>query len=215
MGVARHPHAGRRVGAAPVSTLSECLILNRKKGSFSRYDLFVFFVYFFTARHPGGVRLFSEEAARFGVELSAVARRRALATAASVSRGLDKVDVPSFRRAAPWMLNRGDGMDALLRNPAVLFRGARGAAFHLFDLDKTVTVLMQRPLPAGDGLPSGSGAAPLWHPSDRPGKSAAMSRFIAPRSSMREPDIGPGPCCAATTEGGGRSSTRRSMWSST
>ena len=139
----------------PSGTLSECLILNRKKGSFSGYDLFVFFVYFFTARHPGGVRPFSEEAARFGVELSAVARRRALATAASVSRGLDKVDVPSFRRAAPWMLNRGDGMDALLRNPAVLFRGARGAAFHLFDLDKTVTVLMQRPLPAGDGLPSG------------------------------------------------------------
>lgn len=190
------------LGRLPAEELSKRLVLNRKKGSFSGYDLFVFFVYYFASGVQSGIRPFSEGAAPFATELAAVAKRRALATAASVSRGLDAVNLPAFRQAVPWMLNLGDGMDALLRHPAVLFRGAQGTGFHLFDLDKTMTVLMQRPLASGPELPPGERRSAALASVGVSGRKRGNVRIH--RAALQHAGVGHWPWAALRSDNGGR-----------
>lgn len=139
----------------PPDPLAKQLGGSRKKGSFTNYDLYLVLILYFASGVKGGIRPFCDLARPYWTALAAAAFRAKLATPASLSRGLDQVNPVAFRKLSPSLLNLGGAVDVLLKQPAVLFRGARGAGFHLFDLDKTMTVLMQRRLAAGPDLPPG------------------------------------------------------------
>lgn len=139
----------------PLGELSTRVVLDRKKGAFAGIDVWLFLVLFFSSGVSLGLQTFAEDVRRYASQLAAVAGRRALPSSAALSRALDAVNLPALRAATGWLLSLGGSIDPVLRHPSALLVGARGAKFHVFDLDKTLTVLTQRPLGKGPGLPAG------------------------------------------------------------
>jgi len=66
---------------------------------------------------------------------------------------LNSMEFDLLRPAALWLLTEVPEVKPLLCHPATQTYDARGKAWHVFDLDPTVTTLRQRALPAGEALP--------------------------------------------------------------
>ena len=125
----------------------------RRQGGYCGLDVWLVLFLFFTTGTTRGIRGFWDKARRHAFELAALAGRRSLPSPASVSRALDSVEPDLLRTASTWLLAGVGEIDRVLVHPAVLAYDARGAGWHVFDLDPTVTTLHQRALPDDDDLP--------------------------------------------------------------
>jgi hypothetical protein len=126
----------------------------RRKGGYCGFDVLLFLLLFFASSSTVGIRKFWARAQPFQRRLAAVAGRESLASPSAVSRALDKVEIDMLRPTSEWLLWEGAGIEALLRHPMVQTYDARGAGWHVFDFDPTVTTLRHRALPEGDDLPA-------------------------------------------------------------
>lgn len=125
----------------------------RRQGGYCGLDVWLVLFLFFTTGTTRGIRGFWDEARRHALKLAALAGRLALPSPASLSRALDSVEPELLREASTWLLAGVAEIDRVLVHPAVLAYDARGAGWHVFDLDPTVTTLRQRALPEDDDLP--------------------------------------------------------------
>lgn len=125
----------------------------QREGGYVGADLVLFVLFYLTARVEGGIKGFGEKSRSCRSQLGALGGRRALPTPASVSRILAATNDTHTQDLAEWLLFDACRAASVLNHPSVLTRDALGHPWHTFDLDPTVTVLRQRALPEGDGLP--------------------------------------------------------------
>lgn len=125
----------------------------RREGGYCGFDILLFLLFFFGARMGVGLKTFWLRARPYGKRLAALGERRSLASSASVSRALDKVDSERTQRIASWLLYDVAGIEEVLRHPAVQTIDTNGEGWHVFDFDPTVTTLRHRALPTGGDLP--------------------------------------------------------------
>ena len=125
----------------------------RRKGGFCGFDVFLILLLYFASGHAVGIRKFWDMIRGCALKVAAIAKRRSLASPASISRALAAVEPELLRPEAEWLLSEGAGIDEVLSHPAVQSYDAQGRGWHIFDFDPTVTTLRQRALPQGDDLP--------------------------------------------------------------
>jgi len=125
----------------------------RRQGGYCAFDVWLLLLLFFAMEKGRGIRGFWEILRPHAPGLAALAKRRRLPSAASVSRALSSVEVELLRQQSSWLLAGLPEIDDVLRHPAAQSYDAVGEGWHVFDLDPTVTTLRHRALPAGDDLP--------------------------------------------------------------
>ena len=130
------------------------LPLSRKGGHTTR-SLFSFAVAFLMSGPTTGIRPFAQALAdRGGAALAGLADVAALPSSASVSRALAGLTHAQIRPFIEQLLVADPGTLAALSNPHLLHRSACGLAWHVLDLDPTITAFRQRALPEDDDLPA-------------------------------------------------------------
>ena len=113
----------------------------RRQGGYSAFDVWVLLLLFFTTGASEGVRPFWDWLRPFMLQMAALAGRRKLASPSSVSRALNAVEPELLRDTSSWLLAGVSEIDQVLLHPLVQTRDACGNAWHIFDLDPTVTTL--------------------------------------------------------------------------
>lgn len=86
-------------------------------------------------------------------QVAGLAGRKRLPSPAALSRLLNSMEFHLLRPAALWLLTNVPEVSPLLTHPGSQTYDTRGRAWHVFDLDPTVTTLRQRALLSGDDLP--------------------------------------------------------------
>lgn len=125
----------------------------RRQGGFAGLDVWITLLLFFTTGTGWGLKRFWELCRPHALALAALAGRRKLVSPASLSRALDAVELELLRGVSSSLLAWDGALDGLLGHRAVQTYDAGGCAWHVFDLDPTVTTLRHRALPVGDDLP--------------------------------------------------------------
>lgn len=127
----------------------------RRQGGYSGLDVFLGLLVFLAASATDGLRPFWEKHRDALRRVGALAGRRSLPSPASLSRALGGVETELLRGdgTAAWLLASVGQADDVMLHPAALSYDARGAGWHVFDLDPTVTTLRHRALPEDDDLP--------------------------------------------------------------
>lgn len=125
----------------------------KRQGGFQAVDVWLVVLLYLTTGVTQGLRPFWDLVRPRVLQIAALAGRRRLPSPASVSRALGSVEFEALRKTTSWMLTEAPGVDEVLRHPAVLSYDAKGAGWHVFDLDPTVETLRHRALPVGEDLP--------------------------------------------------------------
>ena len=126
----------------------------RRQGGYCALDVWLHLLAYFTMGARVGVRTCWEQLIGLcAKQLAALAGRLKLASPASLSRALVAVELDLLRPVADWLLAGVAEIDEMLRHPAMHTYDALGRAWHVFDVDPTVTTLRQRALPTGEDLP--------------------------------------------------------------
>lgn len=125
----------------------------RREGGYHGVDIVVFLILLFAFRRRVSIKDLGELTQAHRRELAALGARKMLPSPPSVSRLLAAVEDDALGEFVPWLLLEGASATDCLKQPAVMMRDCLGQAWHVFDLDPTVTVLRQRALPEGDDLP--------------------------------------------------------------
>ncbi len=125
----------------------------RREGGFCAFDVFLFFLLYFSSTHRTGLRKFAQRLRPYHRAIAALAQRDALPSASSVSRALNRVQMDLIEPDIPWLLTQATGADDLLKHPCVQTLDANGHYWQVFDFDPTNTTLRHRALPADPQLP--------------------------------------------------------------
>ena len=125
----------------------------RREGGYPGVDLALLLLVYFASGLRTGIRKAWEQLGPLSVSLAGLAGRRKLPSPAALSRGLTSAEPELVRPATAWLLGEFSGADAVMRHPATATYDAHGGAWHLFDLDGTVTTLRHRALPEEAELP--------------------------------------------------------------
>ncbi|MBM4319842.1 MAG: hypothetical protein FJ125_07745, partial [Deltaproteobacteria bacterium] len=125
----------------------------RRQGGYCWFDIWLLLLIFFTTGAAQGVKGLWEELRPFGKRLAALAGRKRLASPSSVSRALDAAENELVRPVAGKLLLEVTECEKVLQHPASQTYDTLGRAWHVFDLDPTVTTLRQRALPEDEALP--------------------------------------------------------------
>lgn len=126
-----------------------------RRGGHDGLALLAFAVLYLSAGPQSSIRRFAAaHAARFP-EAAAIVGRRALPTAASVSRALSGLERSTVEPFIDQLLSMPVGWHELLSHPTVAHRDAAGQPWHVFDFDPTTRPFRQRELISGPDLPDG------------------------------------------------------------
>ena len=134
--------------------LEERLRVSRS-GGFVGVDVVLYLVMYFASRLRCSLKDFGQRARGVGRQVAALAHRRELPTASSVSRFLSAVQVGHTRALASWLLIEACDAASVLKHAAASQRDSQGRPWHVFDWDGSNTVLRHRALPHGEELPAG------------------------------------------------------------
>lgn len=126
----------------------------RRQGGYCGLDVFVLLFWYFTSRLGTGIKSFRGRLQRAGSRLAAVAGRRALPSAASLSRALSAEVGEDLCAFGAWLLGVAAEGTPLLQHEVTAHHDAHGEAWQVYDYDGTNTVLRHRALPEGEELPS-------------------------------------------------------------
>lgn len=148
-------------GAALIADLRQRELLSeiaeririRRQGGYCGFDVFLFFVLFFTAQLNGGINAFWQRVRTVKGPLAALAHRKSLCSSSAISRALTRVDTALIRPHSHWLLTQLPQSHALFHHPALCSYDALGAPCHHFDVDPTNTTLRHRRLPQNTDLP--------------------------------------------------------------
>ena len=135
-----------------IATIGKVLHI-RRQGGYSALDVWLLLLILFTTGATVGVKPLWEKLRPCARQLAALAGRSGLASPASVSRALEAVETALVRPVAFQLLVVLTDIGKVMRHPAAQTYDAQGRAWHVFDLDWTVTALRQRALPAHEDLP--------------------------------------------------------------
>ena len=125
----------------------------RREGGYPGVDVALLLLVYFASGLKTGIRKAWEQLAPLSVAMAGLAGRRRLPSPAALSRGLAAAEPELVRPGTAWLLGEFSGADAVLRHPTTSTYDALGGAWHLFDLDMTVTTLRHRALPEEAELP--------------------------------------------------------------
>lgn len=125
----------------------------RREGGYPGVDIALLLLVYFASGVKTGIRKAWEQLAPLSVAMAGLAGRKKLPSPAALSRGLSVVEPELVRPATAWLLGEFSGVDAVMKHPATATYDSCGDAWHLFDLDPTVTTLRHRALPVGEDLP--------------------------------------------------------------
>ena len=125
----------------------------RRQGGYAAVDLWLVVLLFLAWKGRGGLKTFWKKVRRHVKALAGAGGRDSLPSPSAVSRGLGSVETELVREATPWLLTEAPDLDEVLRHPAAQSWDARGAGWHVFDVDPTVRTLRHRALPVDDELP--------------------------------------------------------------
>ncbi len=126
----------------------------RRQGGYCALDVWLFLLLYFTSGTGKSVKAFWKLIRNQVLRLGALAGRHSLPSPAALTRALDATETALLRDVSPWLLAGIGEIDDVLRHPAMQTYDACGQAWHVFDLDPTVTTLRHRALPMGDDLPA-------------------------------------------------------------
>lgn len=135
-----------------LEVLGELVRINRQ-GGYCGFDIWLLLLIFFTTGAAQGVKGLWEDLSPFGKRLAALAGRKRLASPSSVSRALDAAENELVRPVAGKLLLEVAECEKVLKHPSNQTYDTLGRAWHVFDLDPTVTTLRQRALPEDEALP--------------------------------------------------------------
>ena len=143
-----------------VDQVDRDLSLVRRKGHTGN-SLLAFAVVFLASGPTWGIRRFcSRLRGGVGRAFAAIAGVRSLPSQATISRMLAALPPGRARASVDALLRGPKGMRSLLSSPHVLHRDACGGAWHVVDIDPTVTAFRQRALPSGPEFPDAVRIAP-------------------------------------------------------
>jgi len=125
----------------------------RRQGGYCALDVWLLLLILFTTGATLGVKPLWRKLRPCARQLAALAGRSGLASPASVSRALEAVETALVRPVAFLLLVVVTDIGKVMRHPAAQTYDTLGRAWHLFDLDWTVSALRQRALPAHEDLP--------------------------------------------------------------
>jgi len=126
----------------------------RRQGGYCAADGWIaLLVWLHSSAQIGLKTLWNDSLRRCNQQVAALAGLTRLPSPAALSRMLNSMEFDLLRPAALWLLTEVPEVKPLLCHPATQTYDARGKAWHVFDLDPTVTTLRQRALPAGEALP--------------------------------------------------------------
>lgn len=118
-----------------------------RPGGFVGIDVVLFFILFFTANRPGGLKRFGDDIQRYQALLASLGHRKSLPTPSSVSRFLSQVTMSSMSKWATWLLLEACKAKELMLHPASVTYDTHGHSCHFFDWDATKKVIRHRALP--------------------------------------------------------------------
>jgi hypothetical protein len=125
-----------------------------RQGGYKGLDAYLMLLLFVCAGPTGSIKdLWLNLVRPHNLQLAALAGRRSLPSASSMTRLLKAVTFDTLRPAEDWLLTGLCDADALLKHPCVMAVDANGEHWHVFDLDPTIVTLRQRALPQGPDLP--------------------------------------------------------------
>lgn len=125
----------------------------RRQGGYCGLDVFIFLWLFLSAGAHSAIKSFWEKIRRCSKPVAALMGRKKLASASSISRALDAVELDLLRPVTGQLLTGFEGLESLLAHPATHVTDAHGRPWHIFDFDPKVTALHHRALPQADDLP--------------------------------------------------------------
>jgi hypothetical protein len=125
-----------------------------RQGGYTGLDAYLMLLLFVAAGPTASLKdLWHDLVRPHNLQLAALAGRRSMPSASSMTRLLQAVDFDILRPTEDWLLTGLCDADALLSQPCVMAQDANGESWHVFDIDPTVVTLRQRALPQGPGLP--------------------------------------------------------------
>jgi hypothetical protein len=125
-----------------------------RQGGYTGIDAYLMLLLFVVAGPTASLKdLWLELVRPHNLQLAALAGRRSMPSASSMTRLLQAVDTDTLRPVEDWLLTGLCDADALLSHLCVMATDANGEHWHVFDIDPTVVTLRQRALPQGPGLP--------------------------------------------------------------
>jgi hypothetical protein len=125
-----------------------------RQGGYVGLDAYLMLLLFVAAGPTASIKDLWQDLVRpHNLQLAALAGRRSLPSASSMTRLLQAVRFDTLRPVEDWLLTGLCDADTLLKHPCVMATDALGAHWHVFDIDPTVVTLRQRGLPAGCDLP--------------------------------------------------------------
>ena len=126
----------------------------RRQGGFCAADGWLLLIVWLQSGAQMGLKtLWKDSLGRCNEQVASLAGRKKLPSPAALSRLLNSMEFGLLRSAARWLLTEVPEVVPLLLHPASQTYDTCGQAWHVFDLDPTVTTLRQRALPAGGDLP--------------------------------------------------------------
>jgi len=126
----------------------------RRQGGYCAADAWLLLIVWLQSGAQVGLKtLWKDVLQSCSRQVAGLVGRKKLLSPPALSRLLNSIEFHLLRPAALWMLTEVPEVSPLLKHPASQTYDTRGKAWHVFDLDPTVTTLRQRALPSGDDLP--------------------------------------------------------------